>query len=134
MKYEKHNQNSNDSGKRPETSEQQGISILGDDRGFQRKEVFTIGKCENTTQAGTGGFFKQRAELGKDETIEAPIDKIIQNAFRMAGFKATGRMKKDIEFKRKMAKYFRENGCSYEEIRIALGYKSISGVQRILGH
>jgi hypothetical protein len=60
------------------------------------------------------------------------IDKIIQRAFQQAGFKAQGRMKKDIDFKRRMSEYFRERGCTLEEIRIAMGYKSISGVQRIL--
>lgn len=60
------------------------------------------------------------------------IDKIIQRAFQEAEFLAQGRKKEDIEFKRKMAKYFRKNGCTLEEIRIALKYKSISGVQRIL--
>jgi hypothetical protein len=62
------------------------------------------------------------------------IDKEVQRAFRLAGFHAggRGRIRGDIEFKRKSAIYMRENGKTLEEIKIALGYKSISGVQRIL--
>ena len=61
------------------------------------------------------------------------IDKIIDEAFKKAGF-SLGRQKRgDIAFKKKMALHFRERGCTYEEIRVALNYKSIGGVQRILG-
>lgn len=64
--YEEHNKNSDDTGKRQKTSEQQGVSILGNDGGFQRKEVFTNGKCENTAEAGVGKLYFKRAKL--DET------------------------------------------------------------------
>lgn len=62
------------------------------------------------------------------------IDKEVQRAFRLAGFHAggRGRIRGDIEFKRKVAIYMREKRKTLEEIRVALGYKSISGVQRIL--
>ena len=60
--YEEHNKNSDDTRSGQEASPKQGVSVFGDYRELQEPAV-TIGRCENTTQGGTGRFYKQKSEL-----------------------------------------------------------------------
>jgi DNA (cytosine-5)-methyltransferase 1 len=66
--YEELNKNSNDTGKRQESSEQQGISVSGDSRGVYWKELSTDGKCPHSIQKRPYQFFKQGTKL--DGTID----------------------------------------------------------------